>query len=653
MRATRSTARIGSGLTGTPVDPVLATAALAKETPAAAEQRLAKTAYGIKGAKYNLQNLSTVLLYLASEKSMPTVSACIRDVAILLAHFDTTTTTTTITDTIRNIIQPNIDLLGDATRRCEEATARSLEAAASVPTAPTIIATPTSAWAAGPPHPKLREDMARFRLQRRQFFVDSEDKDIASSTLDLDDKALLERGRLALETMHILDKKPANIKIVAARRLDNKGVCYELESEQSGEWLRRPTATAAFLHAYGTGVKLRMKSYQLIAHFIPVAFTPHEPATLDHITIDNSLPAKALTHSRWVKRPHLRRQGQKVAHAILTFDNPAAANTAIDNGLLIENCRITCHKLMREPRLCLKCQLIDLHLITDCPDDHFTCGTCGQHHPTSECTVKTPELRHCANCARHPSPNIQAKAHGHGTWARSDCPSFVAANAKYSKRYPECRYSHFPTEDPTTWHLTDDTANAPTPAEAATLPLADRLSDPTPRAPAGERFKTTTQSVNKNNQQPAKAATTKTANQVWRRKPRPYPSDTNTPTPIPTASQFLDATLQDRPSTSMGHRRPTGKDTTLDTLWANGTTNGRRPRATSIATTSVMGSPAPADISSRPPSPQPTSPSSWAPSPSPAREHAETTRLKAWTPGMENEDSYYIDNTPGSALADS
>jgi hypothetical protein len=594
-------ARVTRGTTN--LDETAVAAALA-ETPEAARGRLAKTAYGIQNAEYTLQSLATILVYLSQEKSVKVYSTCTRDVAILLNHLEQSTITNAITKDIRDAIQPEVDTLREATRKCEEATARALEAATTTPTpTPTPAHPPANAWAAGPPHAKHREDMARFRIERRRFYIDSENRALTAASLDVTDEALLERGRLALENMHVTDNRPTTLRIVAARRLANKGVVYELESEQAAKWLGRPATRAAFLHAYGEGVVLRMKAYQLIGFFVPVAFQPHEPTALDRVTVDNRIPAGALTHARWIKRPDRRHSGQRVAHVIFTFESPEAANAIIDEGLLVENTRISCEKAAREPRSCLKCQVLDQHFIANCPAEHYTCGTCGQDHPTSECTVKSPGDRCCANCVRHPEARIRARARGHATWARTDCPSFASALAKYRTIYPECRYRHFPTEDPTTWSL-NNAGSSPTPAEATSEPLIDRISDPKPRAPTSERIKTTTQHAAKATRKQAKEKTANSESANWRERRAGGANEGPTPT------QIIDDAIRSRPASAMA--RPRTPNAMITDFYPSQTSTAglsQRPRASTLASIATPIRPArPSSSHTTSPDTEPTTP---------------------------------------------
>ncbi|KAJ7364512.1 hypothetical protein DFH08DRAFT_681095, partial [Mycena albidolilacea] len=81
-----------------------------------------------------------------------------------------------------------------------------------------------------------------------------------------------------------------------------------------------------------------------------------------------------------------------VAHAVLGFSDPGAANRAIWDGLWIDGSRLYRHKLLSEPMRCLKCQHIRAgHITADCTSSQEVCTQCGEDHRTSVCTVTDDE----------------------------------------------------------------------------------------------------------------------------------------------------------------------------------------------------------------------------------------------------------------------
>ncbi|KAH7918417.1 hypothetical protein BV22DRAFT_983350, partial [Leucogyrophana mollusca] len=98
-------------------------------------------------------------------------------------------------------------------------------------------------------------------------------------------------------------------------------------------------------------------------------------------------------------------------------------------------------KLMPEPARCLKCHsLRGDHFAAQCPNDHDTCGTCGDEHRTSECDNTDPGKRYCVNC----------RDGGHASWDR-ECPAFLECLARHQSRNAEALYRFFPTADPASW----------------------------------------------------------------------------------------------------------------------------------------------------------------------------------------------------------
>ena len=63
-----------------------------------------------------------------------------------------------------------------------------------------------------------------------------------------------------------------------------------------------------------------------------------------------------------------------------------AANQAMKEGMVIVGKRVWARQMQKEPRRCLKCQLLTAkHLAVDC-NQQVTCGTCSKDHRMVECS---------------------------------------------------------------------------------------------------------------------------------------------------------------------------------------------------------------------------------------------------------------------------
>ncbi|GBE90125.1 hypothetical protein SCP_1801490 [Sparassis crispa] len=206
----------------------------------------------------------------------------------------------------------------------------------------------------------------------------------------------------------------------------------------------------SFLEHFGDQVsRVKAHMYSVLTEFVPVACNPDNSGYLRVIEGSNNLNPNVIEEARWIKPPERRAKGQKVAHLIVRFNNPSAANRAICNGLVIASKQVSARKLIREPRRCLKCQQIGVpHLASDCKQIHDTCGNCTSiSHKTSACEADPTDFR-CSNCIRAGRANADQAAWDH------DCPVFLEHCHRMEDHQPEAKYHFFPTEDPSTWELT-------------------------------------------------------------------------------------------------------------------------------------------------------------------------------------------------------
>ncbi|KAF9245442.1 hypothetical protein BU15DRAFT_11724, partial [Melanogaster broomeanus] len=128
------------------------------------------------------------------------------------------------------------------------------------------------------------------------------------------------------------------------------------------------------------------------------------------------------------RNPH-----QRVAHAILTTCDPMTANTLLRDGIYINREKLYPRKNKREPIRCVRCQLWG-HIARDCKAEHDTCGTCGEHHRTSDCN-KTDKL-FCVGC----------KTKNHASYSRN-CQEFIKRSIAMDAKHPENNMPYFPTNE--------------------------------------------------------------------------------------------------------------------------------------------------------------------------------------------------------------
>jgi hypothetical protein len=155
----------------------------------------------------------------------------------------------------------------------------------------------------------------------------------------------------------------------------------------------------------------------------------------------NELPPNSISATRWIKPPNRRSPRQLFGHAILSFTDPKSANKAIAGRLSICHAKIDVAKNKKEPIRCMKCQQWG-HLALTCASPHDKCGTCGEHHRTSDCNSPG---RFCVPCG----------VYGHPSWDRG-CPTFGSKCEEMDQRTPGNQLPYFPTEEPWTQKPLDD-----------------------------------------------------------------------------------------------------------------------------------------------------------------------------------------------------
>ncbi|KAI8993938.1 hypothetical protein BD414DRAFT_457207 [Trametes punicea] len=217
-------------------------------------------------------------------------------------------------------------------------------------------------------------------------------------------------------------------------------------------WLSRPAVARAFSKHLGLRAQVVERVYRLVAERVPVTFDPSDQATLREVEGRNGLGARAIARAEWIKPALRRRPGQLTAHLMLTLTDVHQANLAL-RGLQIAGRRILVRRDLEEPKRCSKCQSYEGHFARDCTAVRDTCATCAGPHPTSQCTIRDPNLFHCVNC----------QVDGHAAWDHN-CPTLRSRVRVRTMRRTDAGFRFFVTSSPETWIPEDEElARAPPP----------------------------------------------------------------------------------------------------------------------------------------------------------------------------------------------
>ena len=308
----------------------------------------------------------------------------------------------------------------------------------------------------------------REEIRRRQVLISFvRTPDLA---LEAFDEATLTRKSLdSLNTTWASspDPKPPLPKLKSAILLRTGSLLIELDTATAAEWLKEDAPCDTFLANLGSGASIKNRTYQVIAHFIPIQFNPKDNDHLHQFEVFNGLEPNSLLKVEWIKPVKDRKPNQKVANFRMSVRDPATTNKILKEGASILNRRIVPNKPKKEPIQCLHCQCFG-HEHRNCKSDAPNCGRCANNHETNTCSTNPPIFK-CINCkGNHPSYN-------------RDCPRFREKCRQTDSCCPENALVFYPTSEPWTWSTFDQpppltphpsTTNPPLPpSQALTIHL--------------------------------------------------------------------------------------------------------------------------------------------------------------------------------------
>ncbi|KIK34520.1 hypothetical protein CY34DRAFT_17663 [Suillus luteus UH-Slu-Lm8-n1] len=243
------------------------------------------------------------------------------------------------------------------------------------------------------------------------------------------------------------------LTFISARRLPHGGILYELNSKSSAEWFNTPANRSNFLEYFASNITIKDRSFHILMENVPISFVPENPAAIAEIENKAGFKPRSISKARYIKPAARRNPNQCTAQVIITLASKANANQAIFDGLVIAGKKVYGRKLLPVPTCCLKCHSFEGgHMAAECTQEHDTCGTCGEQHRTTSCSVNDPSDYYCANC----------KTKGHAAWSR-ECSIFKQKWDNNKKRNDDAKYIYFPTDDPLTWETVTDTSSTQTP----------------------------------------------------------------------------------------------------------------------------------------------------------------------------------------------
>ncbi|KIM22115.1 hypothetical protein M408DRAFT_55354, partial [Serendipita vermifera MAFF 305830] len=220
-------------------------------------------------------------------------------------------------------------------------------------------------------------------------------------------------------------------------------ILIELSSSSAADWLRSPKTCTPFVDAFFPGTSIRKRTFTVVIGFVPVEFTPEDPASLRTLEIDHGLQPNDILEATWIKHPSKRAVNQALAHIKVKCASAKAANHLLISPLHILGRQVTSKKDIREPSVCNKCQKYG-HYMIDCKEDD-TCARCGEGHRVTNCPNRNAQK--CTPCGSldHPTNHFS-------------CLEYQKRVHAQNVRAPESLKPFFPTDEQWTW---DDAERIP------------------------------------------------------------------------------------------------------------------------------------------------------------------------------------------------
>ncbi|KAI1001063.1 hypothetical protein K3495_g7139 [Podosphaera aphanis] len=222
-----------------------------------------------------------------------------------------------------------------------------------------------------------------------------------------------EKKAIAKLSSEELVKKLDTKEVIGAKQMTNGQVRIFFAGQEIKEMMetRREWTTKLAPTA-----QIASKSYQVLAHDMPLSFDPSNEGHIKELEQANSLYLQGITIQRaaWLKKTP--RPGKTAGSLILWFQQAEHADRAINKGIMWRF-ELRATELFRSgfrAMQCFNCQRYG-HIAKMCTAE-AKCGKCAGEHNTRECSGKQ-EVR-CSNCGKK-----------HTSWDQS-CPVRLAAKSK-------------------------------------------------------------------------------------------------------------------------------------------------------------------------------------------------------------------------------
>ena len=426
------------------------------------QKYLERTALAITGKPYTTDCIAEILLHITQLPGIPLPAiTATRAIAFILEDLATNETAEAVAKLVITAISPQIAKLHDTEQVLSKISTESVTNGVtqeaqlqniqnSLNSITSQLANPTPAKPSyanvvnnSPQLPNSEQSsqrtqiLAREAIKDRQIRIDYP----ANSQLAAGNSSheqLVSRVQKALKALPNSDETNITLESKAVTQFKTGGMIVEMTSKEAADYIRKNEAIKdLFLTNLDKNATLKERTYTLLIPFMPLTFNPSDRPSLDALENENDMNPNSIVLARWIKPVDKRKPTQRVAHALLTFDNAATANKAIKDGLTLNQLKLWPKKNRQEPMRCAKCQHYG-HIARECISHKDTCANCGNDHRSSDCTDQ--DKHHCTSC----------ESDDHPSWSR-DCPAFNKECEKLDKRYPDNLLPFFPTSEEWTY----------------------------------------------------------------------------------------------------------------------------------------------------------------------------------------------------------
>ncbi|TFK18199.1 hypothetical protein FA15DRAFT_603733 [Coprinopsis marcescibilis] len=142
----------------------------------------------------------------------------------------------------------------------------------------------------------------------------------------------------------------AGTRFVGLKRLQNRGLEYEVNTVAGVEWLHQEGNQKMFAETFGGETRLTGQGYKVEIHHVSTHWLQKESELYALIEGENGMGTRVIADGRWRWAPKYWREGQCTAHMMLVVMEAKAANVLIEKGIRLDRETLGVFKPEPEPK---------------------------------------------------------------------------------------------------------------------------------------------------------------------------------------------------------------------------------------------------------------------------------------------------------------